>query len=435
MIANESEALSWSKFRARVDVTVEKLADIRGRHLLIPATWGLDFFATLIAAIEQGVSFSPIADLQQGTEKAEHVLGCTFHKNANGFVLSDGTFPANTCILFTSGSSGISKGVVHDTMSLLGNARSVVETINLGAYRQFLVCQQYHYTSAICHFLAAYELKTNLYISGKGSLAKEYISMVNSIRPDFCGGSPLQMMWMAKSTLDVAASPHGFFSSGDDLPSGVVEALLNRFPDSHVYAAYGMTEVGGRGCIHAVQRGQKTASVGRAIRGLNVRLEGTDENGVGEVVFSGNYLMKGLYVESQYTQYKQQAHEVLSGDVGYLDEDGDLNLIGRSDDVYKVSGKKVSGVVIARALKRLAGVSDVHVAFERDDLVGHVPNAYIVLGSPHTRADVIRHLRKELPANHVPKRIFVVDSIPRSSAGKVVRQKFENLLKGARPLT
>ena len=114
----------------------------------------------------------------------------------------------------------------------------------------------------------------------------------------------------------------------------------------------------------------------------------------------------------------------MCGDMGYLDKDGFLFISGRSDSVFKRSGLKVSAQVVIDSLLGMDGIQDAFARGNEDPVEGHVPYAYVVISDAAIdKARITQYLRSSLPVNHLPKKIFFLQEIPRTGSGKVDRRK------------
>jgi long-chain acyl-CoA synthetase len=176
----------------------------------------------------------------------------------------------------------------------------------------------------------------------------------------------------------------------------------------------------------------KCGSVGKAIP--NVELFVVDERGnrlpansVGEVVARGSNIMMGYWNKPAETAAVLRDGLYHTGDTGRMDEDGFLYLMGRSDDMIKVSGYKVSPAEIEDALFEIRGVSEAAVVGVPDSTVGEAIAAFIV---PQQNAGLTRDGLKEtlkamLPASKRPAYIELVDALPRNAAGKIARAELK----------
>jgi acyl-coenzyme A synthetase/AMP-(fatty) acid ligase len=104
-----------------------------------------------------------------------------------------------------------------------------------------------------------------------------------------------------------------------------------------------------------------------------------------------------------------------------MDSDGDLYFVGRSDDIIKTRGEKVSPVEVENALHRIAGVREAAVVGVPDELLGQAIRAFVVLdeGASLTEQQVKRECMARLEAFMVPRDVVFLDELPKTATAKV----------------
>src|SRR5581483_1645611 len=178
---------------------------------------------------------------------------------------------------------------------------------------------------------------------------------------------------------------------GAPLPAAVLRAFEDRF-GAVVLEGYGMTEVGGAVTVARHDRPRKPGSVGRAAAGQRV-----------EIAPDGEVLVDGLP----------------TGDVGRLDEDGDLFLLDRKKHVILRGGYTVYPREIEEVLSAHPGVREAAVVGIPDDVLGEEVAAFIV--GRVEAAELRAFARERLAAYKYPRRITVLDELPRGPTGKILR--------------
>jgi acyl-CoA synthetase (AMP-forming)/AMP-acid ligase II len=192
----------------------------------------------------------------------------------------------------------------------------------------------------------------------------------------------------------------------------------------NVVTAFGMTEA----VVATMCRDGDAAEVvattcGRAIPGMEARIG--DE---GELLLRGEYVMLGYLDDPEATREAIDEDGWLhTGDVGTLDEDGNLTITDRLKDMYISGGFNVYPAEVEQALMRLEGVNDVAVVGVPDERLGEVGKAYVVVSTgstslPTLTADDVVAFAKERLANFkVPRLVEFVDALPRNLGGKVLK--------------
>lgn len=332
-------------------------------------------------------------------------------------------------ILFTSGSTGLPKGVVLKFKALIGNAYATAKHLQSKKYR-LAVSIPFHFTSAMAHFLVSIINSAIFIASEEKFLPAQLVAFLNNNSANCFGGSPLQLDWLAKTHLYLKTKLDWVMSSGDHLSSATINLLQNNFPNTLVHTCYGLTEVGGRCCfLRPEALVHYPGSVGKPINGLKVKV--LDESGlpcsngvVGEIYVEGAYLMEGYFSDSSLTNNGKNENGFATGDLGYFNAEGLLYLTGRQDDIFKVNGQKVSVIPIQEQILNLGKVGDVAVVPYQHPLLGKVPIAFYVSkeNQPLNTKQLILLLRQALPGNHLPQEFIEMESIPRTASGKIKRR-------------
>lgn len=212
-------------------------------------------------------------------------------------------------------------------------------------------------------------------------------------------------------------------ASGSRMRGEAVTAFMDRFGDK-VYNSYNATEAGQISIATPADLRHAPDTAGRPVTGTTVRLvddEGRDVP-VGEV---GRILLRGASEFDGYTTGDTKDSldgYMVSGDVGRLDEDGRLYVVGRDDDMIVSGGENVYPVEVERAIGELADVREVVVVGVDDEAFGQRLAAYVVPTQPGALdPDAVRaHVKARLAGYKVPRDVVLLDELPRNASGKVV---------------
>jgi fatty-acyl-CoA synthase/O-succinylbenzoic acid--CoA ligase len=201
---------------------------------------------------------------------------------------------------------------------------------------------------------------------------------------------------------------------------------------------YGQTEFSGAIAFERfddVQAGRRPPmSVGRIADGVSVRI--VDESGrdvetghVGEIWVSGGSAMAGYLDDQGDAALPGTGGWIATGDLGTLDENGFLSVVGRVRDVLICGGFNIYPAVVEAAVNELEHVLDSAVVGRADDRLGDIPVAAVVVDDGVVvDVEAMRtQLRDHLSRYEIPREIRVVESIPRTANGKVDRTALEAL--------
>ena len=215
--------------------------------------------------------------------------------------------------------------------------------------------------------------------------------------------------------------------SGSALPPAVREAAEERLGEIF-YDLYGSTEVGWATIATPQDHRHRPGTVGRAGRGSRIVI--ADEEGrplpAGE---TGRIFVASAFAFEGYTGVEAD-QEVIEdalaiGDLGYLDEDGYLFVTGRVDDMIVSGGENIFPSEVEGVLERRADLVESAVVGVEDDEYGQVLHAFVVPrdGADVTADGITDFVKQHLSRYKAPKRVTLLDELPRNAAGKVLKRE------------
>lgn len=199
-------------------------------------------------------------------------------------------------------------------------------------------------------------------------------------------------------------------------------------PESNLYNFYGSTE-SGRTLVYNFKKGnEKEKCIGKPT--YNVELAILDENNnimnssldkPGRIATAGDMNMLCYFEDEEETNKAIIGKYIVSSDLAYVDQDGDVILLGREGDVINIGGKKVSPEEIESAIKQLKGIEDCACIPIKDELLGQVSKLFVQI---KRNSNIDSKIIKDYLTNHiekfkVPKQIEIIDIIPRTFNGKI----------------
>ncbi|HEX3649456.1 MAG TPA: AMP-binding protein [Pseudonocardiaceae bacterium] len=235
---------------------------------------------------------------------------------------------------------------------------------------------------------------------------------------------------------EALASVRLFTSGAAPLPPAVL-AGVQRVTGLPIYEGYGLTETAPVLTSTLVSGRAKPGSVGRPLPGVRLCLVDSDGDplpgpdaddelddetgGTGLVAVSGPNLFSGYWPDGAHGPNADGWFR--TGDIGYLDADGDLHLVDRANDLIIVNGFNVYPHEVEHAIGRLAGVVEAAAVGVPDERTGETVKA-VVIRQPDadlTADQVIEHCAELLARFKVPTSVEFVDSLPHSPTGKLAR--------------
>jgi len=238
----------------------------------------------------------------------------------------------------------------------------------------------------------------------------------SSLRGVLYGGSPMSLSLM-RSVRDVLGCP---LTQAYGMTETTGIATLLRF-DDHT-AGLDADAVGAANDDAALTR---LASAGRVLPGTEVRIDDPDSSGAGEVLVRSAMVMSEYWNRPEANTSTIDADGWLhTGDIGRLDADGYLFLVDRKNDTIITKGENVFPGEVERVLVEHPSVRDVAVVGIPDDSFGEMLCAVVeaVPGSAPTLQELQAFARDRLAGFKLPRRLEIVDELPRTPSGKVMRR-------------
>lgn len=361
-----------------------------------------------------------------------------FSLSADGAVwgavpVSDPTDSDVALILHTSGTTSRPKIVPLLQSNVAASAHNIAASLKLtSADRCLNVMPLFHIHGLVAAVSASLSVGASIWCA-PGFDALRFFGWMKDARPTWYTAVPTMhqaILTRAKRNQDVIdAVPLRFLrSSSASLPAQVMEALQETFK-APVIEAYGMTEAAHQMCCNPFDR-QKPGAVGVAA-GPEVRIahetENTLQDGTGEVVISGPNVTPGY--ESNPDANIKNFFEAdgkrwfRTGDQGAFDEDGFLHLTGRLKEIINRGGEKVSPLEVDGVLLDHPDVAQVVTFALPHPKLGEEVAAAVVLneGSDATERDIRDFAVSRMADFKVPRKVVIMDEIPKGATGKMQR--------------
>jgi len=202
-----------------------------------------------------------------------------------------------------------------------------------------------------------------------------------------------------------------------------------------ILEAWGLTECSASATMQRMNMPYKEGSVGLAYPGVKVGV--MDESGkllgpneVGELVIQGPLVMKGYYKKPEETEETLHGGWLHSGDMGYYDNDGYFFMVDRKKELINVGGEKVFPREVEEAMYQHPAVADAVLIPQKDARLGEIPVAVVVPrpGATLSEKDLTDFLSAKMARFKVPRRVYIVEQVPRSPIGKILKKDLVKML-------
>jgi acyl-CoA synthetase (AMP-forming)/AMP-acid ligase II len=226
-------------------------------------------------------------------------------------------------------------------------------------------------------------------------------------------------------------------ASGSRMRPDVVTSFMDQFGDV-IYNNYNATEAGMIATATPEDLRAAPDTAGRPAGGTEIRIRDSEFNELptGEVgtIYVRNDTQFDGYTEGSTGKGKAfHADFMSSGDVGYLDENGRLFVVGRDDEMIVSGGENVYPIEVEKTLAVHPDVAEATVIGVDDEQYGQRLAAFVVLdpGASATVETLKQHVRDNLANYKVPREIAVLDELPRGSTGKILRHELKARVGGS----
>jgi long-chain acyl-CoA synthetase len=330
-------------------------------------------------------------------------------------------------LIYTSGSTGKPKGVMLDHANIDAMTAGFVEHMELTPQdHSLLILPLFHVNALMLGTLSPFRVGAQTSIVGKFSVSR-FFEQVEKLRPTYFSAVPsiLSMLVALPDDVQPDTSSLRFAGCGAaPLSEELMTCAQDRF-GIVVVEGYGLTEATCGSAVNPLSGPRKLGTVGPAMSGQRIEImsptgEILPRGERGEVVISGPVVMRGYLNLPEVTAQTIVDGWLHTGDVGILDDDGYLRIVGRIKDMIIRGGENIYPKEIESILTAFDGVLDAAVVGRPHEILGEVPVAY-VQAYPGAALDIdslAAHCRRNLAKVKVPEVITLVEELPKNPVGK-----------------
>jgi long-chain acyl-CoA synthetase len=334
-------------------------------------------------------------------------------------------------IIFTSGSTGTKKGVMLTHKNLIANTGSIIEYLGLVETDRMCVVLPFFY----CY--GASLLHTHL--RAGGSIVLNQKPFLSSVITDidtyqctgFAGVPSTYQILINKTRFLQQKFPRlrYFTQAGGQLPNRYIKILSEHFPGKKFYVMYGATEATARlSYLPPELVTTKMGSIGKGIPGVTLAV--LDQKGlavkpseIGEIAAKGDNIMKGYYNDPEGTEAVLKNGWLYTGDLATIDDDGFIYVVGRSKNIIKSGGYRISPLEIENEILSLEKFKGCVVFGIPDEIMGEAVVAVVqapkAVDQHDLRREIVAYCNQRLPSYKVPKKIYFIDEFPLNSSNKM----------------
>jgi long-chain acyl-CoA synthetase len=334
-------------------------------------------------------------------------------------------------ILYTSGTTGVPKGVALSHANLESNARSAAQLFDLDRSDWAVAVLPLSHSYGLTVMNAGYILGTRAALL-RWFNPEDVLRTIQEFKAVSMSGVPTMFVYLLNypdaGRYDTS-SMRMWGSGAAPLPVEIVEPFEKKFGGT-LLEGYGLTEASPVVSAHRLSGRRKLGSVGQPLPGVQVSIQDDEDRALpvgelGEVCVKGPNVMLGYYRSPEETARTIRQGWLHTGDMGRLDEDGFLYIVERKKDLIIRGGFNIYPREVEEALYAFPGIAEAAVVGRPDAVMGEEAVAFVVLrdGARATAEEIIAFCESRLARFKCPKQVRFVDALPKSPIGKILRKE------------
>jgi long-chain acyl-CoA synthetase len=340
-------------------------------------------------------------------------------------------------IVYTSGSTGKPRGAVLSHLNIVSNTRSIVDYLALTPEDRIMVVLPFYY------IYGKSLLNTHFCVGGSVVVDNRFMypnvileTMKKQEVTGFAGVPSTFTILLGRSNVGEQQfkTLRYVTQAGGAMAPAVQKQVAEVFAPAKLFIMYGATEASARlSYLDPADLPRKWGSIGKGIP--NVDLFVADQCGnplgvgeEGEIVARGSNMMSGYWNHPEETEKVLRNGLYYTGDIGRMDEEGFIFVVGRSKDIIKIGGNRVSAKEIEEALYEHPAIHEAAVIGIPDEVLGEAPKACIVLKSGfcgNIEEELGAFLKEHLAPYKIPKCYEIHESLPKNESGKIQKLKLK----------
>jgi len=341
-------------------------------------------------------------------------------------------------LMFTSGTTQRPRAVRISHRNIRANTDSIIEYLELDANERMMVVLPFYYCFGTSLLHSHLRVNGSMVISNGFTFPETVLDLMEKYATTGIAGVPSTYQTLIRNTSMARRNLPGLRKvqqAGGKLPAVQTKELAEMLPQACIYTMYGQTEATARLSYLPPQlMDTKLGSIGKGIPGVELRV--MSESGMpinpgemGEIWARGENISAGYLNDPDASAEKFIDGELHTGDLATVDEDGYIFVVDRKADFIKSYGFRVSSQQVEDCVLALPDVVAAAAIGEPDPMRGEAIVVFITLreGSRLKVEEILAHCRAKLARHMIPKRIEVMESLPLSAQGKVLKSELRKM--------
>lgn len=454
-VADQKRSYTYDQFLNFVYALCEILKEYENRLIVIRCNQDAVYLAVKLACellnivfvpVEKDASAVRISEIINETEASLYIsdkpiegIGCpvidypVYDDEKHEFELVFPESDTTAEILFTTGTTGKSKGVVISNGNNIALAENIIYGSMMKKNNVELLPLPISHSHGLRSCYANLLNGSSIVLTNGVMMVKQVFDLIdkyNVTSIDFSPSAVKVFMKLAKEQFFALKDRLDYIEIGTAvLDEETKRTLIEQFPNTRLLNFYGSTE-SGRSCVLDFQKVNLNKCVGKPTK--NAHFIVTDEQrneihssfeNMGLLACAGKMNMKGYFKQPELSAETMKDGYIYTNDLSYIDEEGYVYVLGRKDSVINYGGIKIAPDEIEEQVLKFQGIEDCACVPKNDEVYGQVPYLFIVVKDEENfdMKELGVFMRKHIDNNKLPKQIQMIDKIPRTFNGKMQR--------------
>lgn len=456
----------WQSIRRTATVLKDTYGVEKGQHVMIRCTQNIDFLTVFSALqylqtfpipVEKGTSLERMVEIADATDASVLISDSSDPRlplipmkalvkaaaEADEAELPLAGADDRSMLLFTTGTTGTSKGVICLHRNDVSIAENIIEGTHMRPGNVEIIPMPLNhafglrrYQSDMVNGGTVCLMDGMVFVGTLWKLMDKYRATSMALSPATLGmifqlsGDRIGQYREQLDYIQIGSAP---------LVEADKDRLLGLMPDKRLYNFYGSSEAGCSCILDFNSEDNKPKCIGKPTVNSLVRFSDADGNVIppSEVsesapallAWGGPIVMEGYYQAEEATAQTLRDGYVMTKDLAYLDEAGRVILVGRADDIINYGGSKISPAEVEDCARSFPGIADCACSARPDPITGEVPVMLVVPAEGYDAAAFGEHLTSRLEDYKVPQSIVCVDSLPKTFKGTLLRKDVKKIIE------
>lgn len=331
-------------------------------------------------------------------------------------------------ILFTSGSTGIPKGVMLAAENLMCNVEDIRSYFPITSDDTILISRPLYHSSVLTgEFLVSLCAGAKIIFTSSAFQPPNIINLLKENKVTVFGSTPTLISMLSRFVREPNELSVRLLSiSGECITEGMAKTIRKAFPQADIYCGYGLSEASPRvAYLPANEFDADPTCAGRALPNVKIRIARSDGNTaakgeIGEVLVRGDNVMIGYFKDQIRTKSSICNGWLHTGDLGYISKDGRLYIKGRKDYMIIRAGMNIYPAEIENAISADNRVKEIQVYGYKKN--GTQEIGMSIKGNFNSTDEVIDMCKHYLPSYQIPSKIELVENLEQNASGKRKRK-------------